>query len=273
MAEPSALPEHWSWFNLLENEQTAEAAHHLSWPLNHEGKTWMDGAHIDIEPLLASLGIALLLTIFGFITKAKLSDPEKALIPSKSFGIASFMELTVGAVFGMMSDMMGKKAAKFFLPLIGTCALVIFASNVMGLVPGFQPPTGNLSISAGMAIIIFFATHIFGLKENGMAHIKHLFGPVWWLAPLIFVIECISHLVRPVTLAIRLTANMFADHAVLTIFLGLVGSLFFIPLALPMYFMGCIVVTVQTLVFCLLSTVYIAMAIEHHDHDDHEHAH
>jgi F-type H+-transporting ATPase subunit a len=82
-----------------------------------------------------------------------------------------------------------------------------------------------------------------------------------------FFIELISHIARPISLGIRLMANMTADHMVLTIFLGLLpASLFFVPIPLPMYLLGTIVVIVQALVFCLLSTVYIAMAIEHAEH-------
>ena len=142
---------------------------------------------------------------------------------------------------------------------------VIFFSNVMGLIPGFLPPTDSLNTTAAMAIVIFVATHVYGIKKQGFVnYFKHFMGPVLVLAPLIFVIELISHLVRPVTLAVRLTANMFADHAVLTVFIGLLlpTAVWFLPLALPVYILGCVVVTVQTLVFCLLSTVYISMAIE-----------
>ncbi len=145
---------------------------------------------------------------------------------------------------------------------------MIFFSNVLGLIPGFLPPTDTLTTTAAMAVVIFLATHIYGLKENGVAYLKHFLGPVLILAPLILLIELVSHIVRPVTLCIRLTANMFADHAVLTVFLSLLtGSLAVLTpvVALPVYILGCLVVTIQTLVFCLLSTVYISMAIEHHE--------
>jgi F-type H+-transporting ATPase subunit a len=153
------------------------------------------------------------------------------------------------------------------LPLIGTCAFFILISNVIGLVPGFLPPTSNFNTTLGCGIIIFAATHLYGLKVNGFNHIKHLFGPVigikWLpLMLLMFFIELISHIARPLSLGIRLMANMTADHLVLTIFLGLVP--FLVPL--PMYVLGSIVVVVQTLVFCLLSTVYISMAIEEAEH-------
>jgi F-type H+-transporting ATPase subunit a len=102
------------------------------------------------------------------------------------------------------------------------------------------------------------------LKENGLAYLKHFMGPVLLLAPLFVVIELISHLARPLSLSIRLMANMFADHQVLSQVSALVRWL--VPVA-PML-LGALVVVVQTLVFCILSTVYIAMAVEHHDHEE-----
>ncbi len=119
-----------------------------------------------------------------------------------------------------------------------------------------------MNTTVACAVVIFFATHIYGVKEHGLPYFKHFFGPIWWLAWLIFPIELIGHIVRPVTLSVRLMANMTADHLVLAIFLGLVP--FLVPV--PMYFMGCIVVTVQTLVFCLLSAIYIGLAVAHEGH-------
>jgi F-type H+-transporting ATPase subunit a len=140
---------------------------------------------------------------------------------------------------------------------------------LIGLLPGFSPATDNFNTTLALGVIIFVTTHIYGLKENGWKHVKHFFGPIWWLAPLMVVIETISHLVRPLSLGIRLMANMMADHMVLTIFLGLLPTAYlmrlWLPIPLPMYLLGTIVVLVQTLVFCLLSTIYIAMAIEQHE--------
>jgi len=271
MADPNAaaeLPEHWSWFSLLP-ESANEWTHHMGWPLNDHGDKWFFGGHVEPLHVFGFGFVVLLLTGLGLLTKKRVSDLDAAVVPEDRLTASTFAELFTGSVYNTLVTMMGKKAAKFFLPLIGTCAFVIFFSNVLGLIPGFLPPTDNLNTTAAMAIIIFFATHIFGVKEQGVVnYFKHFFGPILWLAPLIFVIELISHLVRPVTLAVRLTANMFADHAVLGAFLGLLpATLFFIPVALPAYVIGCVVVTVQTLVFCLLSAVYIAMAIEDtHDH-------
>jgi F-type H+-transporting ATPase subunit a len=137
----------------------------------------------------------------------------------------------------------------------------------MGLVPGFLPPTGSFNVTLACGVIIFFATHIFGVREHGLAYFKHFFGPIiaWYALPLMLlmlVIEVISHIVRPISLGIRLMANMFADHTVLGVFVGLVP--FLVPV--PILLLGSLVVVVQTLVFCVLSTVYISMAIEHESH-------
>lgn len=228
-----------------------------------EGQTWLMNEHMDFQHVYGGLFILVVLTLIGFHVRSRLKDVQGAVVPEDRFTLRTFIELVVGGAYGMMSDMMGAKKAQFFLPLIGTCALFIFFSNALGLVPGFLPPTDNLNTTASMAVVIFLATHIYGVKEQGLGpYIKHFMGPVWWLAPLMLIIEVISHLARPFTLAVRLAANMTADHMVLAIFTGLVP--FLVPL--PMYALGLIVVSVQTLVFCLLSTVYISLAISHEEH-------
>jgi F-type H+-transporting ATPase subunit a len=99
----------------------------------------------------------------------------------------------------------------------------------------------------------------YGLLTNGWAYVKHLAGPMWWLAPLMFPIELISLCVRPVTLGVRLMINMAVDHLILGLFMGL----FAIIVPIPLMLLGCLVVVVQTLVFALLTCVYIGLATEH----------
>ena len=263
------MPHGHSWFDVLLGNFYANwerASQALGWPFAEEG-TWVEHQPIDIQNLVATIFVILLLSVLALVAYGKTRQSDKALVPDAKLNIRTFFELMVSAVYGMMADMMGPKAAKYFLPLIGTCAFLIFFSNALGLVPGFLPPTDDLSTTSAYAIIIFFATHIYGVREHGLGYFKHFFGPIikWYALPLMllmFVIEVISHIVRPVTLAIRLMANMTADHMVLTIFLGLIP--FIVPI--PMYLMGVIVVTVQTVVFCMLSAVYISMAIAHEEH-------
>ena len=275
-AEAAALPDHWSWFSLLPEswhdgltDLGASAGSPVANALGNEDahEKWFFGGHFDVLHVWGFLFVLFLVSFVGMRAKRRFSNTKEAIIPEDRLTTATFAELFSGSVLNLMASIMGKENAKYFLPLIGTCAFMIFFSNVLGLIPGFLPPTDNLNTTACMAIIIFLATHIYGVKKQGFAgHFGHMAGPVWYLSWLIFPIEVVSHFVRPVTLAIRLTANMFADHAVLGAFLGLSVSAFFLPFPVAIYFLGIIVVTVQTLVFCLLSMVYIGSAIEEHDH-------
>ncbi|MEM6960761.1 MAG: F0F1 ATP synthase subunit A [Myxococcota bacterium] len=226
------------------------------------GVTWLAHEPVSAQHVFSAALVVTILCLLGVRVSRAVRDVKLAMIPEETLTVRTFTELLVGGVYEMMVGMMGKKAAKFFLPLIGSLAFFIFFSNVLGLTPHFLPPTDKVSTTLALGLIVFFATHIFGVREHGAAYFKHFLGPFLPLAPLMLVIELVSHIVRPLSLAIRLAANMTADHMVLLIFIGLVP--FVVPI--PMYVMGCIVVTVQTLVFCLLSTVYISLAIAHEDH-------
>jgi F-type H+-transporting ATPase subunit a len=262
------MPHGESWFNLLPFFGTVEeAAAGLSAPVNDDGVTWIAHGPIGVQHVFGLALVLLILVLMGLITRVALSDTKRALVPEDKLTVRTFVELFVSTTYGMMADIMGKKAAKFFLPLIGTCAFVILVSNLLGLVPGFTPPTDSLNTTVAMSLVIFFSTHIFGLKENGLGYLKHFLGPVLLLAPLFLVIEIISNLARPLSLSIRLMANMFADHQVLSQVSALVRWL--VPVA-PMM-LGFMVCIVQTLVFCILSTVYISMAIAHHEHEEAHH--
>jgi F-type H+-transporting ATPase subunit a len=132
----------------------------------------------------------------------------------------------------------------------------------MALIPGWPVATSNLNISMGAALVVFIVFNVYGLKVQGWDYIKHLAGPSPILAPLIFPIELISLCVRPFTLAVRLMLNMAVDHLILTVFL----SLFAVLLPLPVMVLGCLIILIQTLVFAMLTAVYIALATEHEAH-------
>ena len=263
------MPHGESWFSFLPFYESL--AHWLSEVF---GPSYLDhNPHLSAQFVLAYALVVLGLVLVAVMVHRRLKNPEDHILPEGKVSLYGFIETIVGATYKMSSDLMGAKPARYFLPLIGTCALVIFFSNVLGLIPGFLPPTSNLSTTFAMAIVIFFATHIYGIKEHGFAkYFGHLFGPPvpWWIAwfirPLVFLIELISHFVRPITLAVRLMANMTADHMVLAIFVGLFAvalNMVWLPVPVVFYILGCLVVTVQTLVFCLLSVIYIALAIQH----------
>jgi hypothetical protein len=120
----------------------------------------------------------------------------------------------------------------------------------------------TMNITLGCALVVFIVFNFYGLKEQGSAYIKHLAGPAWYLAWLVFPIELISLFVRPVTLAVRLMLNMAVDHLILGVFLALVAVL--VPL--PVMVLGCLIILIQTLVFTMLTCIYIALATEKEAH-------
>jgi len=172
-------------------------------------------------------------------------------------GLQNFMESIMSGIANLIEETMGHKGMTYF-PLIASIALFILVSNLIALIPGFMPPTANLNTNAALALTVFAMTHIIGFKEHGVGYLKHFMGPIWWLAPLIFVIEIIGHLARPLSLSLRLFGNMYGHEIVLMIFFGLVPL--FLPI--PMMLMGVLVAFIQTFVFTLLAMIYIAGALE-----------
>lgn len=175
-------------------------------------------------------------------------------IPS---GMQNFMEVVVTGVENLIDETMGHKGRTYF-PLIATFALFILVSNLVALIPGFYPPTANLNTNAALALTVFAMTHIIGFKEHGIGYLKHFMGPILVLAPLMFIIEIIGHLARPLSLSLRLFGNMYGHEIVLMIFFALVPFL----LPIPMMMMGVLVALIQTFVFTLLAMIYIAGALE-----------
>jgi F-type H+-transporting ATPase subunit a len=196
---------------------------------------------------------------------------EAAIVPPRKWTMRNLFEMFTEAVLNIAEGVMGPANARRFLPLVGTLACFIFFSNALALIPGFAPPTATPKTNLALGGAVFLLTHFYGVKEHGLKYFKHFLGPVWWLAPLMLPIELVSHIARPISLTLRLMGNMFADHKVVSTFF------FLVPLAVPIPFLllGVLVVIVQTMVFCLLTMVYIqgAVAHEHGDeaHEDHHH--
>ena len=140
-----------------------------------------------------------------------------------------------------------------------TLGIFILTCNLIGLIPGFEAPTAVPSVPLGCAVVTWIYYQMHGIRTNGPGYIKHFLGPVWWLAPLMFVIEVASHLARILSLTVRLFANMFAGDMVTLVFFSL------FPLAIPVLFMLLHVGVsfIQTYIFVLLATVYIGEAVAH----------
>ncbi len=182
------------------------------------------------------------------------------LIPDDKLSLRNIVEIGLERLFQMFQNILGHDAEKHF-GLLASIFLYILISNFMGLIPGFLPPTDNMNTNLAIGLVVFLYYNYQGFKEFGAAYLKHFMGPVWLLAPLMFVIELVSHVVRPISLSLRLAGNMTGDHQVLGVFSNMT------PLLVPVIFMalGFLVCFLQAFVFTLLSSVYIAMAVSH-DH-------
>ena len=178
------------------------------------------------------------------------------------------LEVSVLAVRGMLEDIIGHHGLKYF-PVVMTFAVLILVSNLMGLFPLFMSPTSATSVTFALGLGSFLYYNYIGISENGIiTHLKHLAGPIWWIAPLIFPIELISNLIRPFSLGIRLFGNLFADEKVLETLAGLAPpATWFAPILLMP--LSVFVALIQTFVFILLSQLYLSEV----SHAPHEHGH
>ena len=142
-----------------------------------------------------------------------------------------------------------------------TCVfLFVVFNNLLGLIPGIETPTGVPVVPLGIALCTFVYYNFYGFKEQGVVgYVKHFAGPVWWISPLLFPIEIISHCARVMSLTIRLYANMFASDLLTLVFFSLV------PVGIPLIFLGLHlgVAVIQAYVFMLLAMVYLSLAISH----------
>lgn len=179
-----------------------------------------------------------------------------SMIPTK---MQNLFELIVSGIEEFMVDITGEEG-RWLFPIVATVFIYIAVCNLIGLVPGFLPPTASLNTTASCALVVVVFTHVIGVKYHGVKYIKHFMGPVWWMIPIIMPIEIIGHVARILSLSFRLFGNMMGHELVLAILFGLAG-LFFAPL--PIMALGIFVALVQAFVFFLLSVMYFTGAMEH----------
>ncbi len=207
-------------------------------------------AHANVH-VIYTWFVMILLIVFGAIAAKTVQ-----MVPSK---MQNLFEIIVSGMEEFMIEITGEEG-RWLFPIIATIFLYIAACNLIGLIPGFYPPTASLNTTLSCALTVVIFTHIIGLKYHGIKYIKHFIGPVWWMVPLILPIELIGHLARILSLSFRLFGNMMGHELVLGILFGLAG-LFFAPL--PIMALGIFVAVVQAFVFFLLSIMYFTGALEH----------
>lgn len=228
---------------------------------------WIPGSFVPDHVAMAWVVIALLTALSVLCTRRLQSVPGP---------LQNVLEVTVEAFHGLIDSIIGHHGRRY-LPLLGGVGLFILTANLLGLVPGFKSPTANINTTAALALTVFVAYHYFGVREQGgLTYAKHFLGPVGALPkgllivmgpvmiPVFIMVEVIGHCARVLSLSIRLFGNIFGEDAVILF-------LFFLsPLIAPLPMMGLAIFTsvVQTLVFVMLSTIYIAGAVEH-GHEEH----
>ena len=237
------------WLTRLFNDYLAGFGNMLLSLFNQptDARPWAN--HIVMQLLV----FAIIVIIFAFL-KPRLSVDK----PGK---LQQFFEIIYNFVNEQADDMVGHDAPKHTV-LFGTLFVFILICNLIGIIPGFESPTQVHYVPAGCALVAFVYYNVVGIKKQGIVkYIKHFAGPIWWMAPLMFIIEIISHLARPLSLTIRLFANMYAGEKVTLVFLSLTYFL------APVIFMGLhvFVSLLQAYIFMLLTMMYVggAVAEEH----------
>jgi F-type H+-transporting ATPase subunit a len=224
----------------------------------------VEGHEVIPNYLVMTMLIVALVTVVCLIMKSRLSVEN----PSR-FQI--LLEDGVTAVVNLLQEWIGPEG-KQYLPLIFTFGLFILLGNYAGLVPGLMAPTANINVTVGLAITTWVYYHYQGFRKQGVVnYLKHFAvppGAPLWMAPLMLVIELISHTSRLLSLSLRLFGNIFGEELVIVI----LGSIVPFIVPLPMMFLGLITGGLQAFIFVLLSIIYLqaAVAVEH-EHDAHGH--
>jgi F-type H+-transporting ATPase subunit a len=220
------------------------------------------GLHLTRKPMdhvWMVLFIVLFYTIFMLIWSKKFN-----IYPSF---VQQLLESYHSFIEGLAKDIIGPEGKKY-VPILGTLGLFILTGNLMGLIPIFKSPTSSINVTFSCALTVFLYYNYQGIRTHGIGYFKHFAGPVLWLAPIMIPIEIIGQFARPVSLSFRLFGNIFGEDTIILILAGLVP--FIVPL--PMMCLAVFTSLIQTLVFLMLSSVYIAGAIAHeHAHEEDEH--
>ncbi len=241
--------EHEAWLTALLNRYLAGPANSILQAVNYKvedpQKPWSNWFAIEL------LVFALIVLLFA-VLRSRLSADN----PGK---LQHLFEVVYNFVAGEASDNIEHHSSRF-VPFFGTLFIFILFMNLIGVVPGFESPTMNPAVTAGLALSAFVFYNWAGFREQGVGrYLRHFAGPLPLLAPLMLPIELISHLARPLSLTLRLYANMFAGEQVTLAFLGLTY------LFIPGVFMGLhvFVSLLQAYIFTLLTIIYVSGAVAH----------
>ncbi|MEO7028211.1 MAG: F0F1 ATP synthase subunit A [Acidobacteriaceae bacterium] len=210
-------------------------------------------------PITNAVAMELLVfaVLVAYFVAVRLSLSGKSCV-EKPNGVQHLAEITNEFVVEQTESIIGHGYERF-TSYLTALALFILLANLMGLIPGLESPTADVTVPLGFALVTFFYYHFHGVRSNGFGYIKQFLGPLWWLSWLLLPIEIISHCARVLSLTVRLYANMFAGDLLTMVFFSL------IPVGVPLLFLGLHlgVAVVQAYVFFLLASIYLSMAVAH----------
>jgi F-type H+-transporting ATPase subunit a len=236
-----------------------EATHAITWgslllePLEHLLAEW----GVDPDAGVDALFVSALLVLFAFFAGRRYRGTAM-LEPQGRPTLGFVAEWSIGVLLKFFDGVIEHGARPYFI-LLGTFSFFILGNNLIGQVPGFNPPTDQFNVTITLALITFVVAHTIGIRTHGFGYVKKFMGPLWWLVPLMFPLEVISNLVRPVSLSVRLFGNMTGDHQVVAAFTSMLA----VGLPVPFMGLGVFVAFVQMFVFVILSAVYFQDALAH----------
>lgn len=221
------------------------------------------------QDVFYSLLVATLVSFFFILALRK-----KALVPT---GIQNFVEFVGEKFISVIITILGPDGKKY-VPFLGTLFIYILTMNLFGLIPLMKSPSSNFNITIALAICVFCYVQYLNVKHMGFGgFLYHLAGSPkdtigWLIAPLMFPIELITQISRPITLALRLFGNILGEK-ILVSFFAMVGVtlLYFLPIHTPFMFLGILTGIMQAAVFTLLSTIYILLSVPHHEEHNTNH--
>lgn len=253
------MNEHTTWLDLLPGYHNLEEFFR-----QYLGRRWHNSAfppqeHFSMTHVVFAFLVGIVLLVCAWRYRRWAQQPE-AITPSEKLQLPTLIHLLLEILHRYMAEVVGdEKQVRLYFPLGAGIFLYIMLSDLIGIIPGVEPPTSHMQMNLAIACTVFLATHYFGIRELGWGYVKQFTGNVWYLAPLMLPLEIVSHLVRPLSLTVRLLGNMFADHKVIAIF----TFLFPLIIPIPFLFLGFLVSLIQALVFMTLSIIYFSLATSH----------
>lgn len=263
--------EHHSWFkSVLPEQHEALSTWIKSQAINGNDFT-KEMSEISASSVFSSWVVCIVLIVCAVLARASLNkamsktDELSRYEADSGFGLRNLFEMYVKFIYDLAASNIGKADAKNFFWLTGGLFIYILFNNLVGTMPYGVPATQSISNNFSMAIVVLIFFVGIGIKRTGVGFFKHMAGPIWWISPLIFLIEAFgTFVVRPLTLSIRLTGNINGDHKVMEV----AYSLFEYILPSATLVLGTFVSFIQAFVFTILTIVYIALSVAEH-HDDH----